>query len=256
MKAAWIAACLLFFTGPGVHGGTRDPGTLDQKHIDYGAQFHSVARISCRKSGKLQMASCVVIAPRTILTAAHVVDGTDDWLVTTENGEKYPLAGVICHPEYDEDVLGTKDVAIGRTAREIPLDFYPPIYATNDEVGQVVSIAGYGTTGTFSAGVNFSDGKKRGGSNTVDTVIRGMLVCSVTGGKKTSLEFLIAPGDSGGGMFIKNELCGIHSLVMCSPGQAPMSRYGDESGHTRLSEVRNWILQEMAKHAAIRDVAD
>jgi hypothetical protein len=252
MKAAWIAACCLFIAGPGVQGGTRDPSTPDQKHLDYGAQFHSVARISCRKAGKPQMASCVIIGPRTILTAAHVVEGTDGWIVD----EKYPLAEVLCHPDYDEDVLGTRDVAVGRLSQEILLDFYPPIYAGSDETGKIVSIAGYGTTGTFAAGVNFSDGKRRGGSNTVDGVIRGMLVCSVSGGRRTSLEFLIAPGDSGGGMFLGNELCGIHSLVMCPPGRPPMSRYGDESGHTRLSEVRDWILQEMAKHAAIRDVAD
>lgn len=252
MRVAWIAACFLLLAGAGVRGGTRDPDTPDQKHLEYGSKFRCVAKISCFKAGKLQMASCVVVSPTTILTAAHVVDGTDRWTVTTDEGERHELAEVLCHPDFDEGVLGTVDVAVGRLSREILLDFYPPIYGGEDEVGRVVSIAGYGTTGTFAGGVNFSDGRKRGGSNTIDGVVRGMLVCSVVGGKKTSMEFLVAPGDSGGGMFIGNDVCGIHSVVMCPPGRAPMSRYGDESGHTRLSQVRGWILQEISRHAAVR----
>jgi hypothetical protein len=93
-------------------------------------------------------------------------------------------------------------------------------------------------------GYAVSDGLKRAGSNIVDRVEGGLLVCSVSSGRRTSLEYLITPGDSGGGLFIGNELAGIHSIIMRNAG-SPSGRYGDESGHTRLTLHRDWILEQI-----------
>jgi len=54
------------------------------------------------------------------------------------------------------------------------------------------------------------------------------------------MEFLIASGDSGGGLFIDKKLAGITSCVMTTDGNTD-SNYNDERGHTRISQHINWI---------------
>ena len=58
------------------------------------------------------------------------------------------------------------------------------------------------------------------------------------------LEYLIAPGDSGGGVFIDFGsgplLAGIHSFGAAWDGLVD-SDYGDASGHTRVSVFNSWI---------------
>ncbi len=58
------------------------------------------------------------------------------------------------------------------------------------------------------------------------------------------LEGLIAPGDSGGGLFITTStgiyLAGINSFVGSDFG-VPRSVYGNFSGHTRVSAFSDWI---------------
>jgi hypothetical protein len=58
------------------------------------------------------------------------------------------------------------------------------------------------------------------------------------------LEGLIAPGDSGGGLFITTStgtyLAGINSFVGSDFG-LPRSVYGNFSGHTRVSAFSDWI---------------
>src|SRR5208283_4095111 len=58
------------------------------------------------------------------------------------------------------------------------------------------------------------------------------------------LEGLIAPGDSGGGLFITTStgtyLAGVNSFVG-SDSNLPNSMYGNFSGHTRVSAYSDWI---------------
>ena len=76
-----------------------------------------------------------------------------------------------------------------------------------------------------------------------------MLVCSasVHSDKNiTKMEFLIASGDSGGGLFIDNKLAGINSCVM-AVDRSPQSKYNEESGHTRVSKFLGWINEYRGK---------
>jgi len=235
-------ALLLFL----VAAGTIDPGTPDQKHLDYGSQFKCVARISCLDTETMTpaWASCVIVGPRHVVTAAHVVDKAEAWVVHVGD-EKYPLSEVLVHENFRKTGIGCCDIAVGRVmgSKEFGLDFYPALYGNDNEVGKVVSICGHGITGTFLSGCVLADGRKRAGSNVIDYIdSNGLMVCSVGSGVKTELEYLISPGDSGGGLFIGNELAGINSVVMAN-GRSPMSKLGDESGHTRISTHREWILE-------------
>ncbi|MEK9661056.1 MAG: trypsin-like serine protease, partial [Alphaproteobacteria bacterium] len=64
------------------------------------------------------------------------------------------------------------------------------------------------------------------------------------------LEYLIAPGDSGGGLFAAlggvDYLIGVHSFGWGRLDGDPDSDYGDVSGHTRVSSFYDWINETIA----------
>lgn len=233
--------------------GTIDPARDDSKHIEYGAKFPFVAKITCHEvgTGVQRAASCVLISPRCVITSAHVVHGAEKCAVTTDDGKKHEIASVTVHPEFREqgNRHGEADLAVCLLAGDgkFSLDFYPPLYEARDEAGKVVSIAGYGMAGTWATGAERFDGRRRAGSNVVDSVAESLLFCSIDHRRRTELEFLIASGDSGGGLFIGNALAGVNSFIMSGPGTKAKSRHGEESAHVRISTYKTWIEREVAR---------
>ena len=245
IRLTLLAAIALTLTG-----GTISPRVDDAKHVDYGSKFVHVARIRCEGQKNADnpsgvcMASCVIVSPRHVLTAAHVVRGTEKWLVTAPDGKQRELSRMQSHPLYAKGQGGSNDLAIGTFREPIEMDWYPAIYAGEDESGKTASIAGYGMRGNFRDGITGSDGKRRAGSNVIDAATEDYLICSISGPPWTSLEFLICAGDSGGGLFLGNELAGINSCIMAE-GRTPTATYGEESVHVRLSVHLEWIREEM-----------
>ncbi len=222
--------------------GTIDPRKDDERHREYGEKFKCVAKLVCRnaKTGHEQTASCVIVSPKFVITAAHAVDGCVDCFVLCDDGSKHEIAEIVSHPDFGQKKQAGGDLAVGRVERPFLLDFYPPLHGLKDEPGRVASIAGYGMAGTFRTGAVTFDGKKRAGSNVVDRAERDLLICSVDSHRRTELEFLISVGDSGGGLFLDNELAGINSFLMVA-GRSPTAKAGEESAHTRISHYKEWI---------------
>ena len=248
MKIIW--SILLFLCLPlSVISGTIDPNTPDSKYTEYGNKFHCVIKIcGVEKQGSLYCASAVAIDSHHVLTAAHVVSKSEVCVVTV-NETKHTIEKIIVHKDFTEDSFGVADIAICYSPTDLGLDFYPKLYDKNDEVGKICSIAGYGLTGNFITGSDKSDGQKRAGSNIIDYIEKDMLVCdpSARDSKKyTSLEFFLASGDSGGGLFIDGKLAGINSCIM-STGKSPKSKYNEEAGHTRISKFIDWIHENKTK---------
>jgi S1-C subfamily serine protease len=106
------------------------------------------------------------------------------------------------------------------------------------EVGDIVSVAGYGLHGRLGTGYTTADGRLRAGTNVVERFERTILVC--TAGGASPMEFCISPGDSGGPMFAGGRLVGIASFTMADKGPL-RSRRGEEMGHTRVSLFLPWI---------------
>ena len=229
-------------------GGTIDPSVPDSKYKEYGSNFKYVLSLkgicNCKKKENEHLfhASAVAISPHWIVTAAHVVHGADGVKVVVE-GKDYDVKKVIIHKGYKKDEIGYHDIALGYCESDLGLDFYPELYEKDDEVFKVVSMAGYGMTGTFLNGYEKSDGIRRAGSNIVERTERNVLVCNNIGGRRTQLEYMIASGDSGGGLFIDNKLAGVNSFVMATDGKSN-SDYGDECAHTRISLYASWIREK------------
>lgn len=243
------AVMMAFFVWAAVaaHGGTIDDGRPDSAYVEHGRRFstHTAQMAAKRPDGLWQRASSVAVAPRWVLTAAHVVADTEAQRVNFDDGREADIDLVVIHEDYEQGRFGWGDLAICRTDSDLGLPWYPQI-ASGEEVGQMAQIAGYGVTGRMSVGHSHSDHKLRAGTNRIDREERGLLVC-VGNRNGSPLEICIAPGDSGGPLWIgagsTARLAGIHSMTMRDVGTGPLrSTYGEESCHTRLSLYREWIL--------------
>lgn len=247
-----------FLMAPTVaQAGTRDPNTPDAKYLEFGQKFPYVVKFCAHHDGvddkgqkftEHWCASAVVIRKHWVLTAAHVVSGVERATVTTDDGKKFPLAKIITHRDYEAKRVGWHDIALARTDAPIELEFYPGLYKQSDELSKAVTFAGFGLAGTFHSGGTVSDNKRRAGHNRIEGASDAVLFCSPSRGQdKFPLEFMITPGDSGGGMFIGNELAGINSFLLASDGK-PNGTYSDETAFTRVSLYADWVESQIEKY--------
>lgn len=243
MRTLLMTLCLLLNVSVAI-SGTIDPNVPDKKYIEYGEKFSCVVRICGKYNDDTGFCgSAVVIKPNWIITAAHVVYNHKSAKIVDKSNKDHKISKVIPYKDFKMNNFGEGDIALCYIEDPIEIDFYPDLYTDSDEGGKICSISGFGFTGNFNTGATEWDEKHRAGSNRIDTIDKDLLVCSPSpkGSKdRTSLEYLIASGDSGGGLFIDKKLAGIHSLVMAEDKKSD-SDYGDESGHTRVSLYIEWI---------------
>jgi hypothetical protein len=249
----FLRFALLWLSGLGAAlAGTRDPHTPDDKYVEFGRKFPFVVNLHANDREQprvLYAGAAVIIREHWVLTAAHVVKKkATNPRVIADDGTVFPLADFIPHPEYVETTGGYFDIALGYSPAPMNLEFYCPLYTAEDEVGRAATIAGYGFHGTFHTGATLFDGQKRAGHNKILRAEKGVLICKPRISGKFPLEFLIAVGDSGGGLFIGNKLAGINSFIIASDGN-PDSTYTDESAHTRVSHHVDWIETTIANYA-------
>ena len=236
--------------------GTIDPTTPDEKYIEFGKKFSFVVKIKSSFKVKEEIysssASAVLIDPHWALTASHVVEGNPEKseIIIGECEEKkckhYDLV-VIRHENYNENEHGKYDIALCYSKTDFGLNFYPKLYKKNDEVKQVATISGFGLYGNFDTGALKSDKKRRAGSNLISRSEKSVIVCDPSRTRKTALEFMITPGDSGGGLFIGNELAGISSFLMSTDGKAN-GTYTDEAAFTRVSLYVDWVHDKIKEY--------
>jgi hypothetical protein len=245
---------ILVLGGTAALAGTIDPNTPDEKYVEFGKQFPSVTQLrAIYKDSKdpeakphLQYGSAVIIRPHWVLTAAHMLTDTTKPVIL-KDGVEYPLEFVLQHKDYVDGNIGFHDIALGYSPKDFKLPFYTPLYTEHDELGKSVTIAGYGLHGTFLTGAQESDNKKRAGHNKVEGLERAVLVCRPDRSNRYPLEFIITPGDSGGGLFIGDKLAGINSFLMATD-KKPDGTYGDESAYTRISLYADWVKSQIEQY--------
>lgn len=221
--------------------GTTDDGVADAVYVEYGKSFAPWTRKVevVESTGKLAVGTGVVFADRWALTAAHVVE---DAVTVSVDGNR--VEAVYVHPQYDQSSVGWNDIAVLYCSADFELPYYPPLAEREENQGDLVTLAGYGATGKITTGHAKSDGLLRAGTNTIERFERTIIVCHAESGSSPR-EFVIAPGDSGGPLFVgagqEAAIAGIHSFTS-KVGTGPVrSRRGEETAHTRVSLFVDWI---------------
>lgn len=215
---------------------------------------------------------------RTILTSAHLVEDLDshiDVRFDTIAGEQVVEAtSALIHPEYDL-VNGNHDLALIWLGSPAPTQAERyALYRDTDEVNQIMTMVGYGATGTGSTGVNFYQSQSPRamvvnrfeadaalittipGTNiawqpapgsqlladfdnglTANDALGALLGLWNTG--EGDREGLIAPGDSGGPAFIGPTVAGIASYTA---SLHTFSEYPDidSSPNSSFGEIGAW----------------
>jgi hypothetical protein len=130
------------------------------------------------------------------------------------------------------------------------------LYSGTNEDWQVGNYVGFGNTGTGLTGqIDRTYNTKRAGQNMVGLGNRlgysnDILVSDFDDPRSVNpsepwtnplnLEYQLARGDSGGGLFIGGLLAGVNSFITSQNNQR-LADYGDISGATRVSSHSNWI---------------
>jgi len=240
--------------------GTIDPSIDDSKYIEYGKKFPNVVQIIAMKDGSPHIGSATIIKPNWAITSAHIVDGDNSVILLIADEAASKGSKVIIHKSFNREKT-IADVALVKLEKDMIFDSYPELYSEQDEIGLECSMSGYGKTGTFITGAITVDGQKRAGKNKISSISKvsvydksikdfltftgDMLICSSKKGKSsTNLDFLIAGGDSGGGLFIDGKLAGINCCILFDD-ESGDADYGDDNGFMRISHYRDWILENI-----------
>ena len=201
--------------------------------------------------------NATLIAPDWVLTAAHVLTAASGGVFNL-NGNFYSSAQMVVHPGWNGNAFNGNDFALVRLNAPVMGVTPASLYTGSSEFGQVGTFVGYGFTGTGLTGYQTLDNQKRAFQNTIDGNFGNpsILLGSDFDNPNTtadsdfgdpnplSLEGCVAPGDSGGGVFLfdgsQSYLAGVISFVAGRDGSANAD-YGDVSGFGRVSAFAPWI---------------
>jgi hypothetical protein len=234
----------------------------EQRYLDRAADFESLGRLT----GSRFSASGVLIGPDLVLTAGHVVDAMDSGSRFTVGGTSYGVSSYEAHDRWDGSLLAGYDVGLVKLDRMASGVEWSTLLRGGGEFGNWAVWGGFGRTGTGFTGFSTpSDGRARAATNRLekrygdrvlvadfDTPLGRDRNAYLGSSTPTSLEGLLAPGDSGGGVWVWEDgwkLAGVNSFVMSLDGVMD-GDYSEWMGMVRTTPHRDWLEAAVAASLA------
>lgn len=261
MNTAISAALVFAVTGmTAAHAGVirHDRDDLLYRNLADSSGYAAVGDMIINNSSRC---SGTAIASNWVLTAAHCVDDPISSLSFTVGGSTYYGINEIVHQNWTTNLTQGWDIALVELGSTMTGISFAQLYSGTSEVGNVGTNVGFGRTGTGLTGDTQSSGTKRAGNNMIDAIGANLGWSSnillqdfdnplaagdsfFGSASPLDLEYIIAPGDSGGGLFIDIAgsiyLAGVHSFGASRDGATNFD-YGDLAASTRVSSFITWI---------------
>ena len=226
-------------------------------------QFASVGKLEMRfANNTFTGCSGTLISANWVLTVAHCLENGQQSLAGagfTIGSRSYSINLGLQNGGWassNRNATAGADIGLYRLSSSISNINPATLYSGTNEDLQVGIYVGFGNTGNGISGANTTSfGTKRAGQNTIGLGSRlgysnGILVSDFDDPRSVNpsdpltrplnLEYQLAPGDSGGALFIGGLLAGVNSFIASTDGVLD-SDYGDISATTRVSSQQNWI---------------
>ncbi len=243
------------------------PDRDDRIYRELATKFPAVCWIPDDDPRGTRHGTGTLIAPRWVLTAAHVVDGGSvaigGKVVETHRppatrvqigGKSFRIQRIVLYPEYRPTNLeeGQCDIALIELVEPVRGVSPIPIHVASDEVGQLAHVVGFGWTGTFDTAqpsgnmaAYFAEvPTKRAATNVIDAVDGDLLITTIDPpSSATALEGSLATADSGGPLIVQVDghykVAGVAHILYGD--EARFQRFGGQDAYTRVSKYSHWI---------------
>lgn len=216
--------------------------------LELGSRFPAAVKLRRAGVGLRSGAEGTLVAPRWVLTAAHVAASLSPGDVAVTGKREHRIDRVVRHPGWKSDAGMDVDIALLRLAS--PVEGIDPAAPAGgpDAAGTEVVFVGRGGHGDGRSGPTGEDGRVRGATNRIEKVGETWIRFRFDAPgdpAATALEGISGPGDSGGPAFVERDgtlyVVGVSSGQDSKPAGGKPGRYGVLEYYTRVSAFASWI---------------